>query len=160
MKNYGVEKINRSSLFMRGDIVIYFLVLIIVLVLFFLPLLTTRTVNPSGFCVWIENKKAITFYKDQTVSVEPDFINLVESQKGLNGFTVKLYTTDKKGYNVIFFDTENLTIKVIESTCSASKDCVHFPALKDKGSIYCAPHQVKITLLESGGFTPPVAGGI
>lgn len=160
LENNGVKKIRHSSLFMRGDIVIYFLVLITVLGLFFIPLLGNRTVNSSGFCVLVDNKKAITFYHDKTLTIEPDFMGLVENQQDNFGYTVKLYTHDKKGYNVIFFDTENLTSKIIESNCSSSKDCVHFPALKDKGTIYCAPHQVKITFLESDGFTPPIAGGV
>ena len=160
LKNNGIEKVKNSPLFLRGDIAIYLLVIIIVLGLFLFPLLGNKTVNSSGFCVLVENKKAVTFYNDKTLLVENDFIDLVETQKNQSGYFVKIYSHDKKGYNVIFFDTTNLTAKVVESNCSASKDCVHFPELKDKGTIYCAPHQLKISILENGGFTPPIAGGI
>lgn len=159
MKDNCIKKIKQSSLFLRGDLWIYFFVLIIVIGLLFAPLLSNDTANFSGFLVRVNNQDAITFSNGE-LTVLKEFVPLTETTEQEDGVSVKLYTHDKKGYNVIFFNTKNKTVKITESTCSASKDCVHFPAIKDKGTIYCAPHQVKITLIKGDGFTPPVAGGI
>ena len=79
--------------------------------------------------------------------------------KNKHCFNVVIYTSsEKKGFNEIVFDCVNLTAKVIESTCSSSKDCVHTPALTTNGSIYCAPHNLKIVPSNFDGLVPPIAG--
>lgn len=59
-------------------------------------------------------------------------------------------TEQKRGYNKILVNVKERTVRVAESNCSAHKDCVYTPALKNNSSapIICTPHGLSISPLK------------
>ena len=91
--------------------------------------------------------------------MEKDFSDFVLLTETDDGYTLTIYTSnDKTGFNVIFINTKESSVKIIESTCSVSKDCVYSPAISNSGAIYCAPHGIKIIPNGTSGNIPPIVG--
>jgi nitrite reductase/ring-hydroxylating ferredoxin subunit len=156
---FSIENIRKSKPFKICDLIVYAALILFVAALFLyfiiLPTINTDTV---GFCVSKGGKTVLTV-KNLTCSVNDEFVWLVESEKVDENLRVTIFTDQTKlGYNVIIFYA-NGSAKVVESTCSHSKDCTFSPAIKNSGVIYCAPHDLKIEPLTGSGFIPPVAGG-
>ncbi len=156
----------KNKLFKSGDILVYSFILLLLIGLFFIfifPTLLTDN-NHTGFKVYKNDQLVLEFStsNDNLFIVSDSFNNLVEingSEKNKHCFNITIYTSSKKtGYNTIEIDTVSLTAKVINSTCSTSKDCVYSPAISSSGSIYCAPHGLKIIPNNFDGLVPPVAG--
>lgn len=161
-KNKSIaDKIHNSKLFYKKDIIAYFLLalFIVFLVLFFILLPSSKQSN--GFCVK-KDGQVVLFFADNKVQIQTGYEGFVE-QEVLDYSTIKVIvysSLEKTGYNVILFDAINKTAKVIESTCSHSKDCCYSPAISNNGIIYCAPHGLSIEPIGSSNFTPPVTGGV
>ena len=153
MKRKDLNSIKLSKPFMKGDLMIYSLLLLLVVALFFAFVIFPKNTVAKGFLVYKNDNTVLSYSFDtNTLIVSEDFKHLVEKSDTKNGFTLTVYT-DKNhvGFNMLMVDTQSKSVKVIDSTCSLSKDCVSFPALTDKGLIYCSPHGLKISPLN---FTP------
>ena len=158
MERKRFDKIRSSKLFYKGDLLIYFTLSALLILLFFALVIFPAAKSSSGFEVCRENT-TILRYSGGKISVEEQFSSFVEIKEVEQGFEVVIYANlDKTHFNVLLFDTKTDTVKVIESNCSHSKDCTYIPAIKNSGTIYCAPHKLKIRPTTSD-FTPPVAGG-
>ena len=134
--------------------------IIIISVLFVLFLFAPRKSATNGFLITKHNQTVCSFnYAQKKLTVKQDYTELVTLTETDNGYLITVYTSsDKLGKNVIFVDVKNNTVKVIESTCSISKDCVHSPAISKSGAIYCAPHGIKIIPNGSSGNIPAIVG--
>ncbi len=159
MKEKLLHKMRVKRPFEKADIIIYGVCLALIIILFLSVFLLKSDDENTGFKVTVDGKVAVTFEFNKDITVEPAFNDLVTIDKNENFISVKLLTLDKNGYNVIVFDLERKTAKITESNCSSSKDCVHFPEIKASGTIYCAPHQLKVAPL-SEKFKSPIAGEI
>ena len=155
MKNDVYESLKARKPFETWDVITYVFILVLLLCLsiFFV---FSPTEKSSGFKVECDGAKIFTFnYDDCSYVSTHDFSIDVD----LANNTITIYFDHAKtDYNVLEFDLEEKSVKVTESTCSASKECVHIPAIKDSlGTIYCTPHRLKISSL---GGTPsgPVTG--
>lgn len=147
-----------SKLFYKGDLLIYLALSVMLLALFFALVIFPASKSSSGFEICRANDTILT-YVDGKFSVDEKFSSLVQIKSVEKGFEVTIYTDQAQThYNVLLFDKKQSTAKVIESNCSLSKDCTYIPAIKNSGTIYCAPHDLKIQPINSD-FTPPVAGG-
>ena len=160
MKGKDLNGLKSAKPFMFNDIFVYAITFITVLILFLIFVIFPTTSSGRGFAVYKDGQTVLTFtYGDRKLNVKNGFT--VSSKQADNGVYITVYTSkDKSGYNVIFADTENNRVKVVESTCSTSKDCTHTPAVSDKGAIFCAPHGLKIIPLGGDGRTDPITGGI
>jgi hypothetical protein len=151
-------KVKKSKPFVVGDLFVYLAVVLIVTVLFAVFIILPNKENSLGFTVTVDGEQYFTYSPAsdslEIASGKEDFIR-VEKNDGMTLITVY---SDGDSFNTIAFDREELTAKVTESNCSHSKDCTFSPKIKDSGAIYCAPHNLKITPKNSGGFTPPVTG--
>ena len=152
--------------FQKGDILVYALLFILIVSLFFIlvfPSLIFQN-SASGFLVERDGQVVLTFdlSKQDPLQISSQFEDLVEIQSQNQQdklFKVKIYSSNAKtGYNLLLFNGNDKTVKIIESTCSLTKDCTFFPALKTSGSIYCAPHNLKIVPLFGEQLVPPIAG--
>ena len=157
------QKVKEEKLFYKKDLVVYFsLFLLIVLLFVFLVFPTLSKKDNTGFNVSRNGQTVLTFNakSSEPFSISIGFENQVEIENSEEGiYRVKIYSSaQKNGYNILLFNAKKISVKVIESTCSDSKDCTFCPELKNSGSIYCAPHTLKITPLSGGGFVPPTTG--
>ncbi len=159
MKRKDLNSIKQTKPFMKGDILIYSLLFLLVVVLFFAFVLFPKSNDSKGFCVYKNDKTVLYYYfNNNTLTISKDFENLVEKSTVQDGFTLTIYTNNNRNdFNVLYVNTQTASVKVVDSTCSVSKDCTSFPALTDKGLIYCNPHGLKISPLS---FTPsdPITG--
>lgn len=158
-RNFSVENIRKSKPFRVCDLIIYAALIVFVAALFlYFIILPTLNADTVGFSVSKGGKTVLTV-SDLNCTVNSEFNSLVESEKVDGNLRVTIYTDQTKlGFNVIVFYA-NGSAKVVESTCSHSKDCTFSPAIVNLGAIYCAPHDLKIEPLTGSGFIPPVAGG-
>lgn len=156
-KNY-FDKIRSSKLFFKSDLLLYLAIAVTVTALFLAFVILPSSKPASGFEICRGND-TLFIYSAGEITVEEEFSTLISSQNVDGGLKVTVYTDQSKThYNVLFFDIEKNTVKVTESNCSFSKDCTYIPAIKNAGTIYCAPHDLKIQPINAE-FTPPVAGG-
>ncbi len=151
----------QEKLFFKADIFVYIGLALIILCLFAVFFFPKSCVKDGGstFSVYHGDSVVLTFdcESDKPLTVSEEFSHLVESEVKGDEYIITVYTSlDKNGFNKIVFNSTENSAKVIESTCSASKDCVYAPKLTSAGSIYCAPHMLKI--VKGSGLTPPVVG--
>ena len=162
MKRYKsvAEKMSNSKLFHLRDLIAYLSVAFFITCLI-VSFIILPSSNPSnGFCVKKDGQPVIYFTQNK-VQIQSGFDGLVEEEKCDDGIKVTIYSNlSRTGYNVILFNTAKKTAKVIESTCSHSKDCCYSPAISNSGIIYCAPHGLSIEPIGAGSFSPPVTGGV
>lgn len=153
-----IEKIKNSAPFKKFDIFLYSIIAVIVLCLFLFLVIIPKTEATQGFCVAQGETEILNF------NFQNSHLNVNDGYKGQvlhdsKNQTVTIYTsTDKSEYNVIQYDVENKTVKVIESNCQG-KDCINFPEVSsDGGVIYCLPHNLKITPLVVTASEPSTGG--
>ena len=160
MKNKDLTWLKSKKPFMFNDLFVYAVALIVVLVLFLIFIVFPAKSSSNGFTVYKDGQTVLTFtYRDKKLDVKSGFT--VFSKQTEKGVLITVYTSNEKsGYNIIFADTVNNTAKVVESTCSTSKDCTHIPAVSNKGAIFCAPHGLKIVPTGGSGRTDPITGGV
>lgn len=155
-----LEKISSSKLFYTRDLFAYAFVALFVAFLIIVFVVLPSNKQANGFCVK-KDGQVVFYFTNNTVKIQNDYDDLIETVGIQNGVEVTIYTdSNKTNFNVILFDLSNKTAKVTKSTCSHSKDCCYSPAISNSGIIYCAPHGLSIEPIASGGFTPPVTGGI
>lgn len=159
MKEKIFDRIRKSKPFEIKDIFIYGMALLIVIGLFLSLLGFNKTNDISGYKITVKNEIAVTLSFTDGVVVDKEFSDLVSVEKDRDVFVITVYTFDKLGFNEIVFNLKEKSVFVSKSNCSESKDCTHFPKLTNSGSIYCAPHQLKISPLNDG-YKNPVAGEI
>lgn len=160
MKSDIYTKVKSKKPFEFNDIFVYSGVILLILVLFICFIIIPQRSTPLGIEVCKNDQKVFTFnYSSNTIIIENEFDELIEISDTYNGKLITIYTnTEKTGFNKIYIDLQNKTAKMQDSTCSHSKDCVSLPKISDSGMIFCAPHALKITPIDSKG-TPPWTGG-
>ncbi len=158
MKTDKLNGLRASKPFHIKDIFIYLAVFITVTVLFCLFVIFPNKTKNDGFSVYCGDELVLVLeFDNPNPNVCATWQDKVQFNSKNN--TVKIFFDDAKtDYNVICFDTTNRSVRVTESTCSTSKDCVYTPAITgSNGMIFCAPHNLRITPLSSGAI-PPVVG--
>ncbi len=156
MKGKIFDKFRKSKPFELRDIAIYCASIFIIVALFISLLGFNKNSDISGFKITVKNELAVILYFEKGVTIEEPFIDFVTVYYEDNLYTVTVYTEDKNGFNQILFDLNDKSVWVNKSNCSDSKDCVHFPKLTDSGTIYCAPHKLKISTIKDQYKTPIV----
>ena len=161
MKSDIYTKVKSKKTFEFNDIFVYSALTLLILVLFICFVIIPQKSTPLGIEIRKNNQKVLSFhYSSNTIVIENEFNELVEVSDHNDGKLITIYTnTDKTGFNKIYIDLQNKTAKMQDSTCSHSKDCVSLPKISDSGMIFCAPHALKITPIDSKG-TPPWTGGV
>lgn len=162
LKRKNFAQIKSEKPFRSGDVLIYSALLLIISVLFavFIIFPSVNASDSTGFEIEINGKTVCTFtYADKKLTVNDGFVSLVEYEEAENGLKITVFTSsEKEDFNELFADFSKKTVKVTDSNCSVSKDCVFSPAISNSGAIYCAPHGLKIVPLGNNGFTPPITG--
>ena len=161
MKSDIYTKVKSKKTFEFNDIFVYSALTLLILVLFICFVIIPQKSTPLGIEIRKNNQKVLSFhYSSNTIVIENEFNELVEVSDHNDGKLITIYTNaEKTGFNKIYIDLQNKTAKMQDSTCSHSKDCVSLPKISDSGMIFCAPHALKITPIDSKG-TPPWTGGV
>ena len=160
MRNNIFNNIKVRKPFEVIDIFIYLFLLIVVFVLFLCFVILPHTKSAEGFLIAKNGTTIVTFnYSSGDFSVESEFKNLVVVDE--DNSTITVYTDEQKNeYNVIEFNCEKKVVRMLDSTCSSTKDCVYEPEISVNGMIFCAPHDLKVLpLSDDFSPTPPVIGG-
>lgn len=160
----NASKVDNSKtqyrLFLKKDIIIYILLVLFVFALFctfVIPQSCSSKKNSDGFKVTVNNSTIISHnYGTTEFNVSQSWKNRIHITKEEDNFLIKIVFEDS--YNLIFCDEQNRSVKMRDSTCSLSADCKYLPAVYNNGTIYCAPHNLKISTLLESGKTPPITG--
>ncbi len=158
MKNSAYGKLSKRKLFEKNDLFLYVFLLVLVVGIFLAVLLSPKQ-SSFGFNVSVDGKTAVTVkYVDNSVKVNEEFISLVEIDQASLRITI-YFGEDKTHFNVIEYSTKEKWVKVSESNCSTSKECVNSPAITSSfGAIVCAPHKLKIASVNGENSFYPITG--
>jgi len=134
-----VTQVKADKGFKIWDLVVYGAVLIIIAAIF-LAVFLTKDESPL---------KGVRIYVQDTAVFEYDFqsgeyknAESVAVEKEENG--LKITVSAGGGYNVVFIDLKEKSVKVTEADCG-KRDCVYTAAITDNGGmIYCSPHKLRI----------------
>lgn len=153
------DKIRELKAYEKNDIFIYVFLLILIISLFLFFVILPDTKKAEGFAVYYDGEKvfALSYSAPEDYSITEGFENYFEVSLSENRITFR-FPPDKSEYNIITFDSEKKSVKVTESNCSVSPDCVYSPEIRNGGAIICAPHRLKIAPLQDDGYYPPVTG--
>ncbi|MBE7087083.1 MAG: hypothetical protein E7369_02135 [Clostridiales bacterium] len=137
------------------DVIVYALVLLAVVCLFSFFVIIPKTEPNSGFKVQVDGKDIFYFYYEtNTYRILDGYDVSIENDGSV--FFVNVAT--ENGFNLLQVDTDKKEVRIIDSDCSNTHDCVYFAPIKDSnGVIVCVPHGLVVTPL-GDGFVPPVAG--
>ncbi len=129
----AVEKAKKP--FMRGDIVVYALLLILSLILF-IATLGVKNEQSNGFSVYFDGVEILKcdFENKSVTVVDNSIISKIDDDN------YKIETS--LGVNEIEIDFTKNAVSVVETNCGLSKECMHM-SFSD-GIIVCAPHKIVI----------------
>lgn len=160
MKKNIYTKIKAYKPFEFNDIFLYSFILLLVVVLFLCFVILPQTKQAVGFSIEINDKNIFSFdYSTYEYIIETDYSNYIDIDKERN--TITIYLNDERTeFNRLVFNTDKKVVKMLESTCSKTKDCLYEPEISKTGIIYCAPHKLKVLPINNK-FTPspPIIGG-
>lgn len=159
MKNESGEvffiKTKNRKPFERGDIFLYSSVLILIIILLCVFVIFPKQEDSAGFKVYKGESLVLTYTYEKELTISPTWQNKVTYNQ--NDCTITIFL-DGGEFNRLIINESNNSVKMIESTCSESKDCVHSPAISYSGIIYCAPHDLKVLPLNKTTNAPPSVG--
>lgn len=159
MDKVKFEKIKSQKPFSKKDFFVFAILFVVIITLFISLIFLSKKSPTKGFRVLINNDQVLEFdFKTSTAKVNDAYKHKVLIDYESNKIIV--YIDDSKTeFNEIQFDTKKNTVKISDSTCSLSKDCVFMPKISDdKGVIYCAPHALKILPLGDNLSNSPITG--
>ena len=147
---------NKRKFFTGRDVVVYIITAVAVVALFFAFVISPKKSESDGFRAYADGELLFSYYYDDD---KTDVTEYGKSRIERSGDTIYIYTDgERSGFNKLTIDRENKTVKVTDSDCSKTRDCVYEPALKHGGAIYCVPHKLKITSISGGESVPPITG--
>ena len=149
-------KYSQSKPYYKQDLILYALVIVFVVLLFLFFIVIPKTSKPKGFSVSLDNQTFFTFdFANEEVTIINSISKIVHDK---NGNTIKIYTLDGEGFNVLTYDTENYSVYISDANCS-NLDCIDFFEITSgNGVIYCLPHGLKITPLTPSESQPSTGG--
>lgn len=141
-----IGQVKEGKYFRIWDLLVYGFIALIIAALFLTVFLTKDNSPSEGFTVRYADKLVFTYYySTDKYEIDNSYGNIEIGEEDGESLTLTFRTPDKKGYNVIFIDKLNKSVKVTDADCSLHKDCVYTPAIKDNSSIIsCPPHKMFI----------------
>lgn len=146
----------KRTFFTKRDVAVYIILAVVIATLFAAFVIFPRKTESKGFCAYAEGKLLFTYYYESDKTVVTEY---GKNRTERSGDKIYIYCDEaRSGFNELTVDRENKTVKVTDSDCSKTRDCVYEPALKNGGAIYCVPHKLKITSINGGESVPPITG--
>ncbi len=141
-----------------NDIFIYLFILSLVAVLFICFVITPSLADVKGFSICVGQEEIFSLdYSSGKYEISNDYLDkiIVDQKKS----TITIFFEDESNFNLVQYSLKEKWVKMLDSACSKSKDCVYEPKISRSGMIYCAPHDLKILPIGEFSPTPPVIGG-
>lgn len=148
MKQYNNSGLKPLKIFEFNDVFVYIAIFLTITALFLFFLIPKKS-PVNGFKVMIGDETILFYeYGKNAPTYYGNYDNNIDFS--LENNSLKIYlNNDKSEYNVILFSNEKKEFKMIESTCSNTKECVKMPSVSSSGMIYCAPHLLKVLPITS-----------
>ncbi len=159
MKKDKIQDLAKNKPFNKFDFFALLGVLLFILFLFVSFVFFSTHDNSDGFIIQIDDVTVYSFnYSNKKHTINSQYEKFIEVD--LENQTVTVYTDlNKNHFNKIKYDVKNKSVKMVESNCSTSKDCVYMPEISDNlGIIYCAPRKIKILPIGGRLNNSPVIG--
>ena len=137
-----VEQVKADKGFRIWDLIIYGVIAVTVAVMLVVVFVTRDESPLTGVRVFVEGR-AVFEYEFDGEPVYSDTVTAEQVKEDAKGLTVTVNCADG-GWNVIYIDKSQKTVKVTEANCNG-KQCAYFPAINDNNKlIYCNPHGLRI----------------
>ncbi len=142
--------VKRGKAFRPLDLIFYALILALIAVLLLFTLWPSKG-GAVGFSVKYEGKTVYTYrFEGGGEAVEGE---LTISETERDGRLLVRFSKGEE-YNLVEFDPEGRTARVLDANCSARADCAHMPAIGESGTILCVPHALSVEPLTEDLFRP------
>lgn len=151
----NITQIKSRRIFENFDILIYSLLIFSVFALFLFCVIIPKNKSISGFSAKINDETLFSYYFDGQINISDNYINLIDFDNENHLITV-FFNSEHTEFNILEFDDATRYVKMQNSTCSKTKDCVKEKALNYNNIIYCAPHNLKIIPILNGKTSPTV----
>ena len=134
---------------------VYVTIIAAIAALFCAFVIFPRKSPQTGFNAYHDGVRIFSYvYEDDFLDVEDKWLSRVVK----DGDRIFVYFDDAHtDFNELTVNRANGTVKITDSSCSRTKDCVYEPELGDTGAIYCAPHKLKLAPTTAVA-QPPVIG--
>lgn len=137
----NIKDIKASKPFKKGDIIVYAVIVILIVVLFIVFMNIKSKQDLESVSVYIDDIQMFEY------NLDSDIYDIFDERISIEGFGDILkvrVNLDKGEYNIIQIDKANKRVNMLESSCKTG-DCVKASDIKDGGGvIICLPHHVKI----------------
>ena len=148
----NVQNAKKDKPFKVLDVMVYIGVVLVILVLFYVFIFNTDSVDMRIINA-IDDQTGETLFTYNLVRNEYEIYN------NTTGWTVEVTKTDsglavtftrqidgEQHFNTMVIDTKASTVKMVDSLCGHHQDCVrNFPAIEHSGgAIVCSPNRLKI----------------
>lgn len=148
-----IQQVKNSKWFRVWDLLVYGIILIAVVALVIAVTVNRDTSPLEGVSL---SYKGITIYTYEFEGDKSEIAlgresNVSVGEKDADGsFTVKFITDNGEGYNNVFINVKERSVKITASNCSARKDCVYTARLTSNGSvpIFCNIHSLIVSPLK------------
>ncbi|MGN1373111.1 MAG: hypothetical protein ACI4VK_03570 [Candidatus Coproplasma sp.] len=148
-----IQQVKNSKWFRVWDLLVYGIILVAVVALIIAVTVNKDTSPLEGVSL---SYRGITIYtyefeKDKSEITLGREGNVSVGEKDADGsFTVLFTTDDGEGYNSVFINVKERSVKVTASNCSAHKDCVYTAKITNNGSlpIICPIHSLTVSPLK------------
>ncbi len=141
-----VKQVKESKWFKLWDLTVYGVLAVLILALFAAFVFTKDKSPLISVKISYDNVTVFTydFDSDSYAVLDGDHIEIVANTA--SSLKLKFYGEDKGHFNSITIDKGDCTVNVTDANCSASRDCVYSPEIKDKSSlpIICVIHKMVI----------------
>ena len=138
------------KIFLKKDIFVYIALLVLIALLFLVFIILPKAITSNGFAVYVEDDCVIKYtYDNQKIEIASDWQDKVV----VSDNKITIYFSESE-YNEITINFSEKSVKMTDSTCSKTRDCVYEPKITNSGIIYCAPHKLKITPLKLEKSSP------
>ncbi|MEG1394302.1 MAG: NusG domain II-containing protein [Clostridia bacterium] len=155
MAQKHIDEIKKSKPFKAFDLIIYAAIVVLIIVLF--CVIFARNVDElQGVEITCGESKIYEYnFADDKSQFAPS--DMIKEER--NGDKIFVTVTINGEFNLIEIDTAKRAVRVKDSDCSPSKECVHTPTItRSNGSIVCVPHKLVIQGVGKGQIDNPSVG--
>jgi len=153
-----IEQEKSNKFFMKWDIVVYAVLVLLIVALFLVVFLTRNKDQLTGFTIQYDNIKVCEYsFDNDSITYDPKYVSLEKISDTEYKFIFH-ENEDKTRFNIIHVYLNTRTIECEDADCSISKDCTHMRISKMGDTIICVPHKLMITPIGKSEIVDPVLG--
>lgn len=157
----SIDKIKQAKgngIFKKGDIIVYSLILVVVIVLFISIFATQSTAELTNIDITLNDEKVFTYnFIEKKYEVFNNSLVVVDKETDILYLTI--YKDENKNhFNKVEIDIKSKKVYLKSANCSASKDCTHMIIEKVGDNIICAPHNLIISTNKKEKVVNPTVG--